>query len=394
MMLGYPARVALFILAAPAISAAQYRAEYFPGSMKNLCPGWTYTVDVRVRNTGGFGWTQTAFLLSYHWYDTAGNVIVQDGTRTPMTVPNVPPNAEHTFRARLDVPVVSPGTYVLKWDMVIDNVAYFSELGAATKDVSVGIDGVRCARLVAAQTVQKIPTITSVYQKQLGPGDVVVVGGLDFGDTQGKLVLKGSAQSYPLGEVKLDTPVWKDTVVGGIVPDSIKGVVDQPAELVITRADNGTTATWPIGFYARPEMRYVDSRDMTTYCWPGSWKDWCNGEGERASEFTNFGFNIWLCLGILNPGGAVAAPIHATHQGHPWDWGVDTYDINLQNGWRFNDMSYHVKYPGTLKTFANDGIGSDISIWAHWEGHPTGVGKATEYCAYVQAIGPLGVPYK
>jgi hypothetical protein len=394
------APVAFLLVALPSLSAAQgYRADYSPGSLKTLCPGWTYTIPVRVRNTGTFSWTQVAFKLSYHWYDTAGNVIVVDGLSTGMTVPLVTPGNEHTFQARLQVPSASLGTYVLKWDMLIENIGYFSQLGAPTKDVTVSVHALPCLNLArtAAEASLKFPAITSVWQGNVGPGDVVVVGGLNFGDTPGKLVLKGNAPGYPLGEVALDTPVWKDSVVGGIVPDSISGVVDQPATLRLSRADNSSTAEWALNFYATRELRYVDAADMATDCWEGSWKDWCNGIGAPASEFIgDFGkFSVWFCPAVVNHSGIVAGPIRATHQGHPWDWGVDHYTISLRNGWLFEDLDHYVKYSDTIDFLGNvSPFPTKIEVDAQWRGHPNGIGRATEYCVYVRAVGPRGVPYR
>lgn len=88
-------------------------------------------------NTSGRTWPENGlFRLSYHWFQGAKTVVF-DGHRTmlPSTVQSegaIPLNAKVTAPS-------TPGSYTLKWDMVEENVAWFSWRAVPTKDVNVNV---------------------------------------------------------------------------------------------------------------------------------------------------------------------------------------------------------------------------------------------------------------
>ena len=88
----------------------------------------TYTVPITVTNTGTLKWPSTGtnkVNLSYHWYDTAGKMIVRDGKRT-----NLLSDMAKGQKATLNAKVLAPskaGTYILKYDLVHEYVTWFSD---------------------------------------------------------------------------------------------------------------------------------------------------------------------------------------------------------------------------------------------------------------------------
>ncbi len=125
-----------------------YGATYAPGSLTSLTRGQTKNVQVKITNTRSLTWTPSApnpFNLSYHWYKAntvapgtaPPGAVVWDGPRflVPQTVGT---NQSVTITARVTAPS-TPGTYVLKWDMAHEGVAWFSGKGVPTGDQTVAV---------------------------------------------------------------------------------------------------------------------------------------------------------------------------------------------------------------------------------------------------------------
>ena len=93
------------------------------------------TAAVTLRNTGAVPWGSGIF-LSYHWLDDRDNPIVWDGIRT--ATPRLEPGGEATVEASVRAPI-PPGRFRLAFDLVAEQRAWFSELGAGplTRDVDV-----------------------------------------------------------------------------------------------------------------------------------------------------------------------------------------------------------------------------------------------------------------
>jgi hypothetical protein len=131
---------------APAFSAKQplqpspkapYGATYAPNPIPSLNRNQTISVPIKVTNTGSLTWTPgfpKPFRLSYHWFRGTQEV-VRDGLRTNLAGP-VTFNQGATLNAKLRAPS-SPGTYILKWDMLQENVTWFRAKGVATGDQTV-----------------------------------------------------------------------------------------------------------------------------------------------------------------------------------------------------------------------------------------------------------------
>lgn len=120
-----------------------YRASYDLSSLKGMRieAGQMITMSVRVRNEGALAWPafgETPIFLSYHWYDAdSDQIAVYNGVRTPLPQ-DVPPEAEAVVPARVRAPG-KPGSYILQWDMLHENVIWFSAKGAGTGDVPVQV---------------------------------------------------------------------------------------------------------------------------------------------------------------------------------------------------------------------------------------------------------------
>ncbi len=100
-----------------------------------------YVVTIVVKNTGSLTWPSggsNPVHLSYHWTDTSGNVIIFDGARTNLPY-NISPNAQVSLSASLRTPNTA-GSYILKWDMVHENITWFSQQGAPTRNVNVQVN--------------------------------------------------------------------------------------------------------------------------------------------------------------------------------------------------------------------------------------------------------------
>ncbi len=109
-----------------------FGATYAPGLLAQIRVNQPATVSVTVKNGSSQTWPANgAFRLSYHWYQ-GGVLTVFDGMRTILTAP-VPPGGQVTLAANVRGPAW-PGSYTIKWDMVQESVAWFSNRGVPTAD--------------------------------------------------------------------------------------------------------------------------------------------------------------------------------------------------------------------------------------------------------------------
>jgi phosphoglycerol transferase MdoB-like AlkP superfamily enzyme len=95
------------------------------GAPRWLAPGAEVVRSVELRNDGSIGWrTGGGFALSYHWFETEGEVAVWDGLRSRLDSPvdsGGSIEVELAVRAPMD-----PGWYRLQLDMVEEGVTWFS----------------------------------------------------------------------------------------------------------------------------------------------------------------------------------------------------------------------------------------------------------------------------
>ncbi len=122
--------------------AAFYRVRWlkYDGPTR-MAAGEAYRVTVCLKNVGSQGWRSTDWhptKLSYHWLDAEGNMIVLDGERTSFhTI--VYPQQERCVRAMVYTPA-TPGTYILQFDLVREQIAWFSQKGAPTLEIPIIVE--------------------------------------------------------------------------------------------------------------------------------------------------------------------------------------------------------------------------------------------------------------
>jgi hypothetical protein len=107
------------------------RAAYEVPARLTLTAGERVQVPVRITNLGELPWKaagQEPVRLSYHWLDASGaNILYFEGDRTALAA-DVAPGASQAVEAYV-LPPNTPGDYVLGWDLLQDQVAWFSTRG-------------------------------------------------------------------------------------------------------------------------------------------------------------------------------------------------------------------------------------------------------------------------
>jgi hypothetical protein len=121
------------------IFAAQFIHHITPAEM---LPRRGYLAEIGVRNVSQGSWRcggrlKGHVLLSYHWLDAAGGMVVWDGRRSylPRTVW---PGEEVTVLAGLWTPD-APGDYLLQWDLVAEGIEWFGDRGSQNLTFSVRV---------------------------------------------------------------------------------------------------------------------------------------------------------------------------------------------------------------------------------------------------------------
>jgi hypothetical protein len=123
------------------VSVQSYVAPFYGGSLgvdqtpASMGAKTTVSVPVKIENMSNFDWGSNVN-LSYHWYDSAGNLVSWDGLRTSLA--GTARTQIASISAQIAVPT-TPGAYKLRYDIVQEGVAWFSSQGMQTpvKDVSV-----------------------------------------------------------------------------------------------------------------------------------------------------------------------------------------------------------------------------------------------------------------
>jgi peptidoglycan hydrolase-like amidase len=103
-------------------------------------------VPVTVKNAGAASWNfagANPINLSYHWHDAAGNTVVWDGLRTPLTA-DVAPGASATINAKIATPAKA-GAYTLTVDMVREGVGWLGLMGSTPFRVPAAVENARFA---------------------------------------------------------------------------------------------------------------------------------------------------------------------------------------------------------------------------------------------------------
>ena len=120
---------------APA-AASPYGATY-KASNVNLAPGADAAVEVTLTNTGSLAWDANGqFRLAYHLYQGSKQLSFGEvRTAIPAAVAS---GGNITVQARVKAPK-DPGVYTMKWDLVHENVTWFSWKKVPTGDVTLTV---------------------------------------------------------------------------------------------------------------------------------------------------------------------------------------------------------------------------------------------------------------
>jgi hypothetical protein len=139
------------------VKAPTYGAQYAPGTLGAVAASVTTVVPMTVTNTSDFGWTSPQFALSYHIYDSSNKLVVWDGVRTQLAATIVAGQSAQ-LQAVLALPSAA-GSYIVKWDMVQEGVAWFSQKGVVPAQQAVTIGTLKYgASYDASQTPSAMAT--------------------------------------------------------------------------------------------------------------------------------------------------------------------------------------------------------------------------------------------
>jgi len=117
--------------ATPSTYGASYDVTAVPATLPTEMRA---LVAVTLTNSSSFGWGP-GINLSYHLYNATGMLLAWDGPRTPLAIGA---GQTATVKAQIADPV-TPGTYTLKFDLVQEGVAWFSDKGVATASRTVNV---------------------------------------------------------------------------------------------------------------------------------------------------------------------------------------------------------------------------------------------------------------
>lgn len=142
--------------AVTASSTVRYGVTYGVASVPKTA---TFTAPlvapVTLTNTSSFAWSAAGtnpVRLAYHWTDQIGATVIWDGQRTVLPA-DVPIGGTVNLNATIATPK-TPGTYVLRLDLVREGVTWFSTGGAPTANVTVGVTSGLAASYAPAASAQ------------------------------------------------------------------------------------------------------------------------------------------------------------------------------------------------------------------------------------------------
>ncbi len=109
-----------------------------PLSLKAASPS---VIKTTVKNISEANWPsygRYSVRLSYHWLNSEGKIIADNGLRTDFAK-DIMPNKEIELEAKITTPD-KPGNYILDFDMVQEEVAWFKDKGSKTTQLKVKVE--------------------------------------------------------------------------------------------------------------------------------------------------------------------------------------------------------------------------------------------------------------
>lgn len=109
-----------------------------------LRPGETGKVQIALKNTSSAAWpaaslaaTTKPLCAAYHVFSSTGELLTWDGNRTPITS-DVAPGGEVALALSVQAPSI-PGRYIIRPDLVEENVAWFSRQNKSLQLLSIDL---------------------------------------------------------------------------------------------------------------------------------------------------------------------------------------------------------------------------------------------------------------
>jgi hypothetical protein len=123
----------------PDLYRAKVSCKKSPSSMR---VGTRHGVPVKVRNDSAFTWYGLYdgvpdVRLSYHWLNYDRTIYQWDGQRTHLHG-EIPPEESMCLNAQVQSPT-EPGQYILQWDLVIEQVGWFSIQGWQMPELAITV---------------------------------------------------------------------------------------------------------------------------------------------------------------------------------------------------------------------------------------------------------------
>jgi hypothetical protein len=148
--------------------SVDFKAQYNVGTLPQFAANQFATVPVTITNAGRGVIPVTSSYpvnLGYHWYTSTGQTAVWDGARTALPA-DLLPGATVTVQAQVTAPPQG-GNYSLRFDLVQEGVAWFSNKGVPTGNVTATVAGpfiksYGAAYVPAPQSVAMARTSTTV----------------------------------------------------------------------------------------------------------------------------------------------------------------------------------------------------------------------------------------
>jgi hypothetical protein len=373
----YFAAVAIFLAAATGPAAAQKYAAVIQPSLPlpAFCAGHTVTVTVGLGNNGVGAtalWTTNNDFLRYQWKQ--GAVVVYGAQKTSLPT-NVPAGGHTSVSATVQAPA-APGTWDLVFDMAADDAGWFSWFGSKTWSQTVTVQSaIACAS--QSMPLPFVPKISkcSYFTK---PGFFLICEGTNFGDTPGKILMKGIPGNPDLelwaGPGSWGTRSWTDTGIFVNVPKDLSGFRSSQVKLQVVnglnRASNEVTTRLD------PLLDYVLLTEGITVT-----------QCEKAGDACKIG-SRWYQNGTLQPTSLYGGKYHggSGHDGYTYAVGADF----VLDRWEFcgnDDLQWN--NPKVTK-FADGQTSGALGVdWStnFW-------GDELQYFVFIYAYGPRGVSPK
>jgi len=122
-----------------------YAAEITPNAPSFAFPlKGTGEITLKVKNMGSLTWDSTAgdepVFLGWHLMSEKGVMIRFDNPRAPFSRPVPPGNSENVIvRVSPALEGIPAGHYIIEFDLVCENVAWFADRGSPTRRVPVEV---------------------------------------------------------------------------------------------------------------------------------------------------------------------------------------------------------------------------------------------------------------